>query len=122
MKDRRPPAPASRTQSETAWIAIGADRNEACLIAQPGENMGKQALPAQLHQRLVAAAHAQGPAAGQHHRGRDGSFAVYRRNRRKPGANDGARTRDIQDHNLALYQLSYVRHRMKIILVPGGGV
>jgi hypothetical protein len=25
------------------------------------------------------------------------------------GANDGARTRDIQDHNLALYQLSYVR-------------
>jgi hypothetical protein len=28
-----------------------------------------------------------------------------------PGANDGARTRDIQDHNLALYQLSYVRHR-----------
>jgi hypothetical protein len=26
------------------------------------------------------------------------------------GANDGARTHDIQDHNLALYQLSYVRH------------
>jgi len=26
------------------------------------------------------------------------------------GANDGSRTRDIQDHNLALYQLSYVRH------------
>ncbi len=26
------------------------------------------------------------------------------------GANDGFRTRDIQDHNLALYQLSYVRH------------
>ncbi len=25
------------------------------------------------------------------------------------GANDGARTRDIQDHNLALYQLSYIR-------------
>lgn len=23
------------------------------------------------------------------------------------GADDGARTRDIQDHNLALYQLSY---------------
>lgn len=27
------------------------------------------------------------------------------------GAIDGARTRDIQDHNLALYQLSYDRHR-----------
>ena len=26
------------------------------------------------------------------------------------GANDGSRTHDIQDHNLALYQLSYVRH------------
>ena len=26
------------------------------------------------------------------------------------GANDGSRTRDIQDHNLALYQLSYDRH------------
>lgn len=25
------------------------------------------------------------------------------------GADDGARTRDIQDHNLALYQLSYDR-------------
>ena len=31
------------------------------------------------------------------------------------GANNGTRTRDIQDHNLALYQLSYVRH-------PGGRV
>ena len=29
---------------------------------------------------------------------------------RETGANDGARTRDIQDHNLALYQLSYDRH------------
>jgi len=29
------------------------------------------------------------------------------------GANDGSRTRDIQDHNLALYQLSYVRHRRR---------
>ena len=26
------------------------------------------------------------------------------------GANDGARTRDNQNHNLGLYQLSYVRH------------
>ena len=26
------------------------------------------------------------------------------------GASDGTRTRDIQDHNLALYQLSYTRH------------
>jgi len=33
--------------------------------------------------------------------------------REKNGANDGARTRDIQDHNLALYQLSYVRHRRR---------
>ena len=32
------------------------------------------------------------------------------------GANDGARTRDNQNHNLGLYQLSYVRHiRSKII-------
>jgi hypothetical protein len=32
------------------------------------------------------------------------------------GANDGARTRDNQNHNLGLYQLSYVRHRrFKII-------
>jgi hypothetical protein len=31
--------------------------------------------------------------------------------RKETGANDGARTRDIQDHNLALYQLSYVRHQ-----------
>lgn len=32
------------------------------------------------------------------------------------GANDGARTRDNQNHNLGLYQLSYVRHsRVKII-------
>jgi hypothetical protein len=29
------------------------------------------------------------------------------------GANDGSRTRDIQDHNLALYQLSYVRHNRR---------
>ena len=27
------------------------------------------------------------------------------------GATNGTRTRDIQDHNLALYQLSYGRHR-----------
>lgn len=32
--------------------------------------------------------------------------------RENPGANDGSRTHDIQDHNLALYQLSYVRHRV----------
>ena len=31
------------------------------------------------------------------------------------GADDGARTRDIQDHNLALYQLSYDHHRPRII-------
>jgi hypothetical protein len=28
-----------------------------------------------------------------------------------PGAIDGSRTRDIQDHNLALYQLSYDRRQ-----------
>jgi hypothetical protein len=27
------------------------------------------------------------------------------------GVSDGTRTRDIQDHNLALYQLSYTHHR-----------
>ncbi len=31
------------------------------------------------------------------------------------GASNGIRTRDIQDHNLALYQLSYTRH-------PGGAM
>ena len=35
--------------------------------------------------------------------------------RRWGGASNGTRTRDIQDHNLALYQLSYARH-------PGAGV
>ena len=30
---------------------------------------------------------------------------------------DGTRTRDVQDHNLALYQLSYGHHR----LAPAGG-
>lgn len=30
---------------------------------------------------------------------------------RKSGATNGTRTRDIQDHNLALYQLSYGRRR-----------
>jgi hypothetical protein len=29
---------------------------------------------------------------------------------KQPGASNGTRTRDIQDHNLALYQLSYARH------------
>jgi hypothetical protein len=36
------------------------------------------------------------------------------------GANDGSRTRDIQDHNLALYQLSYVRHRRGRVLADWG--
>jgi hypothetical protein len=31
------------------------------------------------------------------------------------GVNDGARTRDNQNHNLGLYQLSYVHHRSKIL-------
>ena len=30
--------------------------------------------------------------------------------RPRAGASNGTRTRDIQDHNLALYQLSYARH------------
>ena len=30
------------------------------------------------------------------------------------GADDGARTRDIQDHNLALYQLSYDRREAHV--------
>lgn len=29
------------------------------------------------------------------------------------GATNGTRTRDIQDHNLALYQLSYGRHQQR---------
>ena len=37
------------------------------------------------------------------------------------GAIDGARTRDIQDHNLALYQLSYDRHAPCPDKRPGGG-
>lgn len=54
-----------------------------------------------------------------------GSLALLRRRRRAAwpaargpspvksalGANDGDRTHDIQDHNLALYRLSYVRHK-----------
>ena len=31
---------------------------------------------------------------------------------------DGIRTRDIQDHNLALYQLSYAHHR-RLAVRPG---
>ncbi len=33
---------------------------------------------------------------------------------RENGAIDGARTRDIQDHNLALYQLSYDRRTLAV--------
>ena len=42
--------------------------------------------------------------------GRAAMHAVTTYLREAAGANDGSRTRDIQDHNLALYQLSYVRH------------
>ncbi|MFM2148719.1 MAG: hypothetical protein RLZZ187_1025 [Pseudomonadota bacterium] len=48
-----------------------------------------------------------------------------RRRRRPPfegkekWAIDGARTRDIQDHNLALYQLSYDRHMSRQGRNPG---
>ena len=31
-------------------------------------------------------------------------------------ANDGGRTHDIQDHNLALYQLSYVRRELLVYI------
>lgn len=34
-----------------------------------------------------------------------------RREKGEAGATNGTRTRDIQDHNLALYQLSYGRHQ-----------
>ncbi len=50
-----------------------------------------------------------------------------RRRRRPPfegkekWAIDGARTRDIQDHNLALYQLSYDRHMYRRGRNPGPG-
>ena len=33
---------------------------------------------------------------------------------------DGTRTRDVQDHNLALYQLSY-GHQIAAELLPGSG-
>jgi hypothetical protein len=36
---------------------------------------------------------------------------VFHSELKETGASDGTRTRDIQDHNLALYQLSYARHR-----------
>ena len=32
--------------------------------------------------------------------------------RERLGVNDGARTRDIPDHNRVLYQLSYVHHEL----------
>jgi hypothetical protein len=35
------------------------------------------------------------------------------------GADDGARTRDIQDHNLALYQLSYDRRALCVYMTRG---
>lgn len=41
------------------------------------------------------------------------------RGEKKLGANDGARTRDIQDHNLALYQLSYDRRGSKCLPETG---
>ena len=31
------------------------------------------------------------------------------------GVSDGTRTRDIRDHNAALYQLSYTHHRPTVI-------
>lgn len=37
------------------------------------------------------------------------------------GATNGTRTRDIQDHNLALYRLSYGRHTPPDRMGPGGG-
>ena len=43
-------------------------------------------------------------------RPRSGRPASEGKKQKKNGAIDGARTRDIQDHNLALYQLSYDRH------------
>ena len=36
------------------------------------------------------------------------------------GVSDGARTRDTQDHNLVLYQLSYT-HRVSPAAARGGG-
>lgn len=37
--------------------------------------------------------------------------------RKKLGVNDGARTRDISDHNRMLYQLSYAHHEVPILPV-----
>ena len=47
----------------------------------------------------------------------DGKGPVSRLTRAFPrGVSDGARTRDTQDHNLVLYQLSYTHH-----VPPGDG-
>ncbi|MEY3740046.1 MAG: hypothetical protein RLZZ192_722 [Pseudomonadota bacterium] len=35
------------------------------------------------------------------------------------GVSDGARTRDNQNHNLGLYQLSYAHHRSRILACLG---
>ena len=41
------------------------------------------------------------------------SPANLRVRRRFSGVSDGTRTRDIQDHNLTLYQLNYTHHGRK---------
>ena len=38
----------------------------------------------------------------------------------KDGANDGVRTRDHRNHNPGLYQLSYVRHEVIMMVRPTG--
>ena len=38
--------------------------------------------------------------------------------REKLGVNDGARTRDISDHNRVLYQLSYAHHVLCGLSLP----
>jgi hypothetical protein len=48
--------------------------------------------------------------------GGSGAILAAQAMRGKGGATNGTRTRDIQDHNLALYQLSYGRRTD-----PGGG-
>ena len=46
--------------------------------------------------------------------GRGSPWQRLNRTGAKYGEEDGARTRDIQDHNLALYQLSYILRRDRL--------
>ena len=65
--------------------------------------------PVELNFRASSAADAIGSGVPAALAASAGAWGAACCNRLNFGANDGVRTRDIQDHNLALYQLSYVR-------------